>query len=66
MLARRQRPFLGQHVGENRKRSYPRLAATGILQQVSQKGTAQSKRDYFNKCVANGGNMDDHVPKQEK
>jgi hypothetical protein len=24
----------------------------------SAKGTAQSKRDYFNKCVANGGNMD--------
>lgn len=23
------------------------------------KGTAQSKRDYFNKCVANGGKMDD-------
>jgi hypothetical protein len=22
------------------------------------KGTVQSKRDYFNKCVANGGNMD--------
>ena len=29
-------------------------------------GTAQSKRDYFNKCVASGGNMDDQVPKQEK
>jgi hypothetical protein len=29
-------------------------------------GTAQSKRDYFNKCVVNGGNMDDQVPKQEK
>ena len=29
-------------------------------------GTAQSKRDYFNKCVANSGNMDDQVPKQEK
>jgi hypothetical protein len=28
------------------------------------KGTAQSARDYFNKCVANRGNMDDHVPKQ--
>jgi hypothetical protein len=24
----------------------------------SAKGSAQSKRDYFNKCVANGGNMD--------
>jgi hypothetical protein len=28
------------------------------------KGTAQSARDYYNKCVANKGNMDDHVPKQ--
>jgi soluble lytic murein transglycosylase-like protein len=25
-------------------------------------GTVQSKRDYFNKCVANGGNMDDDAP----
>jgi hypothetical protein len=33
----------------------------------STKGTAQSKRDYFNKCVANGGNMDsDGQDKQEK
>jgi hypothetical protein len=24
----------------------------------SANGTAQSKRDYFNKCVGNGGNMD--------
>jgi hypothetical protein len=24
----------------------------------SAKGTAQNQRDYFNKCVANGGNMD--------
>ena len=30
------------------------------------KGTAQSERDYFNKCVANRGNMDDHLPKQAK
>jgi len=30
------------------------------------KGTAQFERDYFNKCVANRGNMDDHVPKQAK
>jgi hypothetical protein len=29
-------------------------------------GTAQSKRDYFSKCVASGGNMDDGVPKQAK
>ena len=26
------------------------------------KGTVQIKRDYFNKCVANGGNMDDDAP----
>src|SRR2546428_11673076 len=26
------------------------------------KGTVQSKRDYFNKCVAKGGNMDDAAP----
>ena len=30
------------------------------------KGTTQSERAYFNKCVANGGNMGDHVPKQAK
>ena len=24
----------------------------------SAKGTGQAERDYFNKCVANGGNMD--------
>ena len=24
----------------------------------SAKGTAQTQREYFNKCVANGGNMD--------
>jgi hypothetical protein len=24
----------------------------------SAKGTAQAQRDYFNKCVANGGNVD--------
>jgi hypothetical protein len=32
----------------------------------SAKGTAQSQRDYFNKCVANGGNMDDHSGKEVK
>jgi hypothetical protein len=26
------------------------------------KGTVQFKRNYFNKCVANGGNMDDDAP----
>jgi hypothetical protein len=30
------------------------------------KGTAQSARDYFNKCVANGGNMDDPSSKEAK
>ena len=25
----------------------------------SSKGTAQDQRDYFNKCVTNGGNMND-------
>lgn len=25
-------------------------------------GTAQSKRNYFSKCLANGGNMDDALP----
>jgi hypothetical protein len=32
----------------------------------SAKGTGQSQRDYFNKCVANGGNMDDDAPKRTK
>jgi len=32
----------------------------------SAKGTGRSERDYFNKCVANGGNMDDDAPKQTK
>jgi hypothetical protein len=27
----------------------------------SAKGTGQSQRDYFNKCVANGGKMDDNA-----
>jgi hypothetical protein len=30
----------------------------------SAKGTGQSERDYFNKCVANGGKMDDHAPRE--
>ena len=30
------------------------------------KGTAQSERHYFNKCVATRGKMGDHVPKQAK
>jgi len=29
------------------------------------KGTAQDARDYFNKCVANKGNMDDARPPNE-
>ena len=32
----------------------------------STKGTAQSQRDYFNKCVANGGNMDADDAKSQK
>ena len=32
----------------------------------SAKGTGQSERDYFNKCVANGGNIDDHAGKEAK
>jgi hypothetical protein len=32
----------------------------------STKGTAQSQRDYFNKCVANGGNMDGDDGKSRK
>ena len=32
----------------------------------SAKGTGQSQRDYFNKCVANGGNMDDPSSKEAK
>jgi hypothetical protein len=29
------------------------------------RGTAQDVRDYFNKCVANGGNMPGQVPGKE-
>ena len=32
----------------------------------SAKGTGQSERDYFNKCVTNGGNMDDDASKRTK
>jgi hypothetical protein len=32
----------------------------------SAKGSAQDERAYFNKCVANGGNMDDQPRKQAK
>jgi len=32
----------------------------------SAKGTGRSERDYFNKCVANGGNMDDNTGKEAK
>ncbi len=32
----------------------------------SAKGTAQEQRDYFNKCVTNGGNMDDAASKNTK
>lgn len=32
----------------------------------SAKGTAQEQRDYFNKCVTNGGNMDNAADKNTK
>ena len=32
----------------------------------STKGTAQDQRDYFNKCVTNGGNVDDAAGKNTK
>ena len=32
----------------------------------SAKGTAQDQRDYFNKCVTNGGNVDDAAGKNTK
>ncbi len=32
----------------------------------SAKGTGRSERDYFNKCVANGGKMDDRAPRRSK
>jgi hypothetical protein len=32
----------------------------------SAKGTGQDAQTYFNKCVANGGNMDDSVSKEAK
>jgi hypothetical protein len=32
----------------------------------SSKGSAQDERDYFNKCLANGGNVDDAANKNTK
>jgi hypothetical protein len=32
----------------------------------SAKGTAQDQRDYFSKCVAKDGNVDDNTPKTKK
>jgi hypothetical protein len=32
----------------------------------SSKGTAQDQRNYFNKCLTNGGNMDDPGSKNTK
>jgi hypothetical protein len=32
----------------------------------SQKGTPQTRQNYFNKCLANGGNMDDGARKETK
>ncbi|MGY4569186.1 hypothetical protein [Bradyrhizobium sp. USDA 3256] len=32
----------------------------------SARGGAKAQRDYFNKCVANGGRMDDDTPPKSK
>ncbi len=32
----------------------------------SSKGSVKDQRDYFNKCVANGGNMDSSADKNDK
>jgi hypothetical protein len=32
----------------------------------SAKGTGQAEQDYYRKCVANGGNMDNDAPKEQK
>ncbi|WP_246787749.1 hypothetical protein [Bradyrhizobium sp. CCBAU 53421] len=32
----------------------------------SARGGAKDQRDYFNKCVANGGKMDDDTPPKSK
>ncbi|WP_229198405.1 hypothetical protein [Bradyrhizobium acaciae] len=32
----------------------------------SARGGAKDQRDYFNKCVANGGKMDDDTPAKSK
>ena len=32
----------------------------------SAKGTGKAEWDYYNKCVANGGNMDDQAPASHK
>ena len=32
----------------------------------SAKGSGQAQRDYFSKCVANGGNMDGTAEKKQK
>ena len=32
----------------------------------SAKGTGRNQQDYFNKCVANGGKMDDNAAKPAK
>jgi hypothetical protein len=37
----------------------PTNPAAGIA-----KGTVKAAREYFSKCVANGGNMDDHDDKK--
>jgi hypothetical protein len=42
------------------------LRQTGNPASGSAKGTAQSQRAYYNKCVANGGKVDDDGSKQAK
>jgi hypothetical protein len=32
----------------------------------STKGTGKAERDYYRKCVAKGGNIDDYVPERAK
>ncbi len=46
-------------------KAYP-PRAVGNPAAGSAKGTGRAERDYFNKCMANGGNMEDHAPKEAK
>ena len=46
-------------------KAYP-PRVTGNPAAGSAKGTPQERRDYFKKCVANGGSMDDAADKSTK